>query len=50
MITGIPALYEIAKRINFRSGFAWTDPRSGITYKAPKKKKSIRPKLKRKNK
>lgn len=31
----IPALYEVAKKICHDLGMPWTDPRTGVTHKAP---------------
>jgi hypothetical protein len=38
-------LYDVARQINHEYGFDWTDPRTMVTHKAPKKK---RPKKRRK--
>jgi hypothetical protein len=35
-----PALYDIARRITLEAGFDYTDPRTGVTTCAKKKKKS----------
>jgi hypothetical protein len=32
------ALYDMAKRVSHEAGFPWTDPRTGITHKPPKRK------------
>jgi hypothetical protein len=34
-----PALYEVAKRTCHQFGLPWTDPRTGITYQPPGRRK-----------
>lgn len=47
-----PILYEIARETNHALGFPWTDPRTGVTYPAPKqfRRKARSKKLKGKRK
>lgn len=37
-IDEIPDLYDIAREVNHKHGFPWTDPRTGVTYQPPEKK------------
>lgn len=34
----LPDLYAVARRIAHQHGFSWTDPRTGKTYPAPRRK------------
>jgi len=34
-----PRLYDVARRVTHSVGMPWTDPRTGITYQPPKKRK-----------
>lgn len=36
-------LYDVAREICHKFGFNWTDPRTRITHKAPRKRKVGRP-------
>lgn len=48
MMPEIPALYEVAKQVCHDHGIPWTDPRTGVTYQPPHKKKKPRTAVKRK--
>jgi hypothetical protein len=35
-------LYDIARQVTIKHGYDWTDPRTGMTYKARRKSKRVR--------